>query len=63
MVGMLWTITISKMNFVTIQNYEVFKAKSFKNALVLGMSLDFNFVKLKQKDDGPNSSATLTTRM
>ena len=63
MVGMLWTITISKMNFVTIQNYEVFKAKSFKNALVLGMSLDFNFEKLKQKDDGPNSSATLTTRM
>ena len=63
MVGMLWTITISKMNFVTIQNYEVFKAKSFKNALVLGMSLDFNFVKLKQKDDGPNSNGTLTTRM
>ena len=61
--GMLWTITISKMNFVITRNYEVFRVKSFKNASALGMSLDFKFEKSKLNDDELNSSATLTTRM
>ena len=60
---MLWTIIISKMNSAITRNYEAFKAKSFKNASALGTSLDFKFEKLKQKDDEPNSSATLTIRM
>ena len=43
--GMLLITTISKMNSVTILNYEAFKVKSFKNALALGTSLDFKFEK------------------
>ena len=61
--GMLWTTTISKMNSVTILNYEAFKVKSFKNALALGTSLDFKSIKWKSNDDGLSSRGTRTTRI